>query len=313
MRGRDLALLIALAAMWGAVYTFTKAALAEVSPAFVTAARLFFAAVVLLPAALLLSRVSGEVAAFGWGKAARLWRPFLVLGVLNAVVPYTAIAWGTQYMPSGVAAILNGTQPMFTAVLCAALPFFAEERLRPSGVLGLLSGLMGVAVLVGGGGFRGGADALAALLGAGAVLLGALSFASAGLYARRVMRGVPVPVTAVGQSAAALPFAVPLALLSLPGQPLSVGTVLSLALLGVVGTGLALLLFFRLIKTVGATRTSTVAYLVPVAALLYGVVLLGEPLTARALGGLALILVGVATVSGVFRSANRPQEAPPGR
>jgi drug/metabolite transporter (DMT)-like permease len=299
--------------MWGAVYTFTKAALDEVSPAFITAARLFFAAVVLLPAAPILSRVFGEVAAFGWGEAARLWRAFLVLGVLNAVVPYAAIAWGTQYMPSGVAAILNSTQPIFTAVLCAALPSFADERLRPSGLLGLLSGLAGVVVLVGGGGFRGSGDTPSLLLGAAAVLLGALSFALAGLYARSSMRGVPVPVTAVGQSAVALPFAVPLVLLGLPAEPPSAGTILSLMLLGAVGTGLALLLFFRLIRTVGATRTSTVAYLVPVAALLYGVLLLGEPLTARAVVGLALILAGVAGVSGIFRSAHHPRQASPGR
>ena len=310
MRGRDLALLFALAAMWGAVYTFTKAALAEVSPAFVTAARISFAAVVLLAASPLLGRASGEVAAFGWRNAAKLWRPFLALGILNAVVPYTAIAWGTQYMPSGVAAILNSTQPIFTAVLCAALPSFAEERLRASGALGLGFGLVGVTVLVGGG-VAGESDAASLLPGVAAVLLGASSFALAGLYARRSMRGVPVPITAVGQSVAAFPFALPLALLGPPEEPLSNRTLLSLVLLGAVGTGLALLLFFRLIKTVGATRTSTVAYLVPVAALLYGVVLLGEPLTARALLGLALILAGVAGVSGAFRPANRPRKAPP--
>lgn len=80
-------------------------------------------------------------------------------------------------------------------------------------------------------------------------------------------------------------------------------------LIGAVGTGLALLLFFRLIKIVGPTRTSTVAYLVPVAALLYGVALLGEPLTVRALCGLALILAGVAGVSDAFGLANRPRKA----
>lgn len=129
--------------------------------------------------------------------------------MLNVVVPYTAIAWGT--------AILNPTQPIFTAVLCATLPSFADEPLRRSGALGLVSGVVGVAVLVGGGIFAGKSDA-ASLLGAGGVLLGASSFALAGLYARRSMRKVPVAVTAVGQSVAVLPFAFPLALLGLPGE-----------------------------------------------------------------------------------------------
>ena len=307
MKGRDLALLLALGAMWGSSFLFIKVAVGEVSPVFLVAARLFFSVLTLLAALPLLGRFVGE----GGGEmaqVARLWRSLLVLGFLNAALPFFVISWGTQFLPSGTAAILNSTVPLFTASLALALPWVAGERLGVLGIAGLLLGIVGVGVLVGGfgglvEGFSGSRSE--ALAGAGAILVGSVSYAAGGLYARHSMKGVPVTVSAVGQSAGGLFLTLPFAALSIPGQIPSLHVLGALAGLGVIGTGFSLLLYFRLIANVGPTRTSTVTYLVPVWALLYGTVLLGEGITARSVLGLVLILAGVAGVSGIFRFPRR--------
>jgi drug/metabolite transporter (DMT)-like permease len=306
VRPRDLGLLLALGAMWGSSFLFIKVAVAEVEPAFVVACRLFFALLALVAALPLLGRLSE--ASEGPNLPARLaglWRPLLVLGFLNAALPYLVISWGTQFLPSGTAAILNSTVPLFTAMLAGALPWFADERLDLLGVAGILLGIVGVGMLVGG---SFGLFGQGAVMGAAGVLAGSASYAVGGLYARRKMKGVPVRVSAVGQNAAGLLVALPLAALALPREFPSLPAILSLVGLGAVGTGFSLLIYFRLIANVGATRTSTVTYLVPVWALLYGAVLLGEEITAHAILGLILILLGVAGASGIARL---PRKQPP--
>jgi drug/metabolite transporter (DMT)-like permease len=175
----------------------------------------------------------------------------------------------------------------------------------------LLLGIVGVGVLVGG--FGGLVEGLSgtrseALVGVGAILAGSVSYAVGGLYARRSMKDVPVTVSAVGQSAGGLVLVLPFAAFALPKGLPSLQAIGALAGLGVIGTGFSLLLYFRLIANVGPTRTSTVTYLVPVWALLYGGLLLGEAITARSVLGLVLILAGVAGVSGIFRP---PRRKPP--
>ena len=311
VKGRDLALLLALGAMWGSSFLFIKVAVGEVPPVFVVAARLFFSVLTLLAALPLLGRFAGERTP-AIPQIGRLWRSMLVLGFFNAALPFFVISWGTQFLPSGTAAILNSTVPLFTALLTLALPSFAGERLGFLGAAGLLLGIAGVGVLVGG--FGGLVEGLSgtpskALAGAGAILVGSVSYAVGGLYARYSMKGVPVAVSAVGQSAGGLVLVLPFAAFALPGRLPSLPVLGALAGLGVIGTGFSLLLYFRLIANVGPTRTSTVTYLVPVWALLYGALLLGEGITARSILGLVLILTGVAGVSGIFRFPRR--EPPP--
>lgn len=311
MKGRDLGLLLALGAMWGSSFLFIKVAVDEVSPAFIVACRLFFAVLTLLAAAPFLARLSGRAGETALLRdVARLWRPLLVLGFFNAALPFLVISWGTQFLPSGTAAILNSTVPLFTALLAGLLPFFADERLGLVGAAGILVGLLGVGVLAGG---FGDLDAgfASALVAAGAILLGSVSYAIGALFARWMTVGVPVTVSAVGQNLGGLVLILPLALFSTPTElpgPIIVG---SLVGLGAIGTGFSLLIYFRLIENVGATRTATVTYLVPVWALFYGALLLGEEITARAVLGLALILLGVAGISGFRYPPKRTPEGPP--
>ena len=178
----------------------------------------------------LLGRLSE--ASEGPNLLAGLWRPLLVLGFLNAALPYLVISWGTQFLPSGTAAILNSTVPLFTAMLAGALPWFADERLGPLGVTGILLGIVGVGMLVGG---SFGLFGQGAVMGAAGVLAGSASYAVGGLYARRKMKGVPVRVSAVGQNAAGLLVALPLAALALPREFPSLPAILSLVGLGAVG------------------------------------------------------------------------------
>lgn len=310
MKGRDIGLLLVLGAMWGSSFLFIKVALDEVAPGFIVSCRLFFAVVTLVAVLPLLARGTDNGNAGILVQAARLWRPLVVLGVLNAALPYFAIIWGTQFMPSGTAAILNSTVPLFTAVLAGLLPFVTDERLGLSGIAGILLGILGVAVLAGGfgGGFSG--TTSEALVGAGAVMIGSLSYAAGGLFARRTMKGVPVSVSAVGQNVAAFLLILPLAAFAAPEGMPGLPVVLSMVGLGAIGTGFSLLIYFKLIANVGATRTSTVTYLVPIWALFYGALLLGEDITARSILGLALILAGVAGVSGIVRLPSRPPPAP---
>lgn len=311
MKGRDIGLLLVLGAMWGSSFLFIKVALGEVSPVFIVAGRAFFGLLALLAAAPLLARIFGRTEHGLLRNLARFWRPLLVLGFFNAALPFFTISWGTQFLPSGTAAILNSTVPLFTAVLAGLLPFITDERLGLSGIAGILLGILGVAVLAGGfgGGFSGSVSE--ALMGAGAVMVGSLSYAAGGLFARRTMKGVPVSVSAVGQNAAAFLLVLPLAAFAAPDRMPGLPVVLSVVGLGAIGTGFSLLIYFRLIANVGATRTSTVTYLVPIWALFYGALLLGEDVTARSILGLALILAGVAGVSGIVRlPGRRPPPAP---
>ncbi len=317
MRGRDLLLLLALAALWSASFLFIKIAVAEVTPAFIVLARLVFGSLTLLLAIPLLRNqvlgllppndgkgVPGSLVSLRW--------PLLFLGAVNAAVPYAAIAWGEKFISSGMASIFNATVPLFTALLVLTLPFFPEERPNLLGFAGLLLGFVGVGLLVTGDPGDGGASSRTAqLLGGGAVLFGSLSYAVGNVFARRRLRGVPILVPAVGQNLAGVLVVLPFALFGLPEELPSLSAVAALFGLGVGGTGIAYLLYFGLLAQVGATRTSTVAYLMPVVALLYGAMFLDEAFTLRALVGLALILGGVAGVTGALRLPKRFRREPP--
>ena len=318
MKGRDLLLLLALAALWSSSFLFIKVALAELTPALIVLGRLAFGSLTLLASIPFLRKLAPDLLPEGGGRGILrgildLRRPLLFLGAFNAVLPFAAIAWGENFISSGTASIFNSTVPLFTALLVLALPFFPEERPNVLGVAGLLLGFVGVGVLVTGDPQGGGAASRAAqLLGGGAVLLGALSYAVGNVYARKRLKGTAVLVSAVGQNAAGILVVLPLVFVSgLPEGLPSPRVVAALFGLGAGGTGIAYLIYFGLISRVGATKTSAVAYLMPAIALFYGAVFLGEDVSLRALLGLALILTGVAGVTGVLRLPKRLRHRPP--
>ena len=287
-------MLLLLAGVWGASYLFIKVAVDEIAPAPMMAFRCLAAGGVL--AGYLVWRL-GRAGAFDGLRSA--WRHCLVLGALNAAVPFWLIAWGEQYIDSGLAAVVQASVPIFNALL--VLRFLPHERLSGTRLAGLGIGIVGVAVVTGinpGGGWW-------AFAGTLAVVGSSLSYAGAGVYGQGAVSGTPGPVLAAGSMLVGGLILLPLALFQLPDQVPGWEATASLLALTLAGTALAQLVLFRMLALYGSARLSLVTYLMPGFALLYGAVILDEAITAAMLAGLALILGGIALASGTVRLPRR--------
>ena len=297
-----LPLLLFLASLWGASYMFIKVAVADIEPATMTALRLLLAASVLfavLSARSGVRRAADDVRRTGGGG--------VVLGLVNGALPFTLIAWGEKHIDSGVAAIANSSVPIFVALL--ALRFVPSERIRGARLFGVLLGLAGVGILVG---VRpeGGWWAVAGVL---AVVVASLSYACANLFTQHRFSDESPLVVATAATVYGGLALLPFGLLQLPTSLPGWKALASVAALGILGTAVASLVLYRMLVTFGAARTTLVTYLIPPVALVYGVVLLGETVTASAVAGLALILTGVALGSGLVgvRRGREPAAATP--
>ena len=300
MVNRYVPMLFALAAVWGASYLFIKVAVDEVEPAPMMAIRLLGAAAVLL-----------VYVAWRYGlrdAAAQLraaWREAAVLGVINAAVPFWLVAWGEKHIDSSIAAIAQATVPIFVLVL--GLRFLPHEHVSPARLVGVALGIAGVIVLAG---FdpEGGT---AAVVGTLAVVLASLSYAAGGVFGQLRVHSVNGPVLATGSMLVGGLVLLPLGLLQAPEAVPGWEAVASIAALTLFGTALAQLILYRMLRLHGSARLSLVTYLMPGFAVVYGAVLLDEPVTAAAIGGLALILAGVGFASGAVRLRGRATaEAP---
>ena len=291
-------MLLTLAAVWGASYLFIKVAVDEIEPAPMMAVRTLLAAAVLL--AYVVWRFGRERAV---AELRAAWRHCLVLGVFNAALPFWLIAWGEKHIDSGLAAVVQASVPIFNALL--VLRFLPHERLTRTRALGLAIGIVGVAVVTGihpeGGNL--------AILGALAVVLSSLSYASAGVYGQRAVSGTAGPVLAAGSMLLGGLILTPFALVQLPGSVPSLEATGSLLALSLVGTALAQLILFRMLALHGSARLSLVTYLMPGFALVYGALILDERISAATIGGLALILAGVSLASGALRIPRREAAA----
>lgn len=283
-------MLFLLAAVWGASYLFIKVAVEEIEPAPMMAARTLLAAAVL--GGYLVWRFGGARAA---AELRTAWRHCLVLGILNAALPFWLIAWGEKHIDSGLAAVVQGSVPIFNALL--VLRFLPHERLSASRALGLGVGIVGVGVVTGihpeGGS--------AAVLGALAVVASSLAYASAGVYGQRAVSGTAGPVLATGSMLVGGLILLPFALFQLPSKLPGWETTASVAALSLLGTAFAQLVLFRMLAVHGSSRLSLVTYLIPGFGLVYGALLLDESIGVSTLLGLALILGGVALASGKVR------------
>lgn len=298
MRRRDLVDLILLALIWGGSFLFIKVGLQDFTPVGVVGVRLLLGALTML-----LIVVVGRFSVAGW------WRrlpELLLLGVTGTAVPFTLISWGELHISSGLAAILNSTTPFFAAPI-AHLWLGRQDRLNMAKVIGILVGFVGVVILLG----IGRANLTgASFLGGIAVLVASLSYAVNIVFIRRNLHDAPGLLPPLGQSIMGTVVVAPLALASLPHHQPHLLPVLSLVALGVLGTGVAYLFWFRLIRHVGPTRTSMVTYLVPFTAVVYGIVLLHESIAANIVAGLALILIGVGLTLGMIPLPGALRPAP---
>jgi drug/metabolite transporter (DMT)-like permease len=293
-----LPLLLLLSALWGASFMFIKVANRDFEPSTMMLLRVGLAALMLFAV------FSAQRGYRGAVREVRvLGRHAAVLGLISAALPFTLIAWGEQYIDSGVAAIGNASMPIFVALI--ALRYQRSESVSGLRLVGILIGIVGVGILVGvhpEGGWWG-------AIGTLAVVLASISYAIGSLYGQRVVEsgttGLAIAtVQLIWATLFLLPLGVAQAPSTLPGWK-ELGSVLALAVLGTV---LGQLIYYKLLQTDGSARASLVTYLLPVTALFYGVTLLGEPLTMSEIAGLVLILGGVALGSGLVR-APRAQPA----
>ena len=287
-------MLLLLGALWGASYLFIKVAVEDIPPAPMMAVR------TLLAAAVLLGYLAWRT---GWTRAVSdlraAWRHCAVLGVLNAAVPFWLIAWGEQHIESGLAAVVQASVPIFNALIL--LRVIPHERLSATRALGLAIGIVGVAVVTGihpSGGWW-------AVAGTLAVVASSLSYAGAGVYGQLAVSGTAGPVLAAGSMLVGGLILLPFALFQLPSNAPDLEATASLLALTLLGTALAQLVLFRMLALHGSARLSLVTYLMPGFALVYGALILDEEVTVWTLGGLVLILGGVALASGVARLPQR--------
>jgi drug/metabolite transporter (DMT)-like permease len=281
----ELALLLLLATLWGASYTFIKLGVDTIPPVTLIAARTSIAGLLLL--------VIMHARGLKMPTDAATWRRFLFQACLNSVVPWTLIAWGERSLDAGLATILNSTSPIFTFFL--ALAIAGHETLTLRKLFGVVAGMAGICLIVGVQAFRGLGEQLAGQL---AVVAATICYAGAAIFSRG-FKGLDPMAPAAGSLLCGAAILIPLCLVVDAPWTLapSISSVLALLALAVFSTAAAFVIYFRLIQTLGSVGTTAQAYLrVPIGVAL-GVVFLGETLSPTAWVGLGCVVIGVAAMT----------------
>ena len=282
-------LLIALAIMWGGSFFFIGVAVEALPPFTIVMLRVGLAAITLN---ILLIATGSRLPI-----SRDAWQAFLLMGLLNNLVPFALITWGQTHIASGLASILNATTPLFGIVV--AHYFTTDEKMTGGRLAGVLIGLVGVVAMVGPEALQGLSSNLFAQL---AVIGAAVAYAVSGVYGRRFKKlGISPMVSATGMLTASAIMMVPIAiwqdqpwLLPMPSFPVW-AAVFGLA---IISTVFAYLVYFHLLSTAGATNLLLVTFLVPVSAILLGALILGERLASIHFFGMALIGLGLAAIDG---------------
>jgi drug/metabolite transporter (DMT)-like permease len=268
--------LILLGAIWGGSFLFMRVAASDFGPLPLVEARLALGGLILTP---FLWRARAQF-------SAKLWLRIAGIAAINSVIPFTLFAWGAERAPAGIGAITNAMTVMFTYLVAH---FFFGERISARRLVGLTAGFVGVAILASGK-TAGSGVMQAALAGTAA----AVCYGFGINLVRRYLTGYPSGAVAAANLIAGSVLLAPLAAFSWPAQAIPATSWVSAVLLGVLCTGAAFVLYYRLIGRIGAPRASTVTYLIPLFGVIWAWLVLGEPLTVTmALAG-ALILSGVA-------------------
>lgn len=279
-----------LSAIWGSSFLFTRLAVVEFGPVPTAFARVAIAAAFLMP--LLLWR--GQLAGLR-----RHWRGTLAIGALNSGLPFALFAFSLLAITSGLSAILNATVPLFGALVAWA---WLGDRPARTRVLGLVIGFAGVALLASEkASFTPTASGVAPGWAVLACLGACVCYAIAASATQRHLTGVPPLVMATGSQIGATLSLLPLALWLLPAQAPSLNAWLAVGMLGVMCTGLAYVLYFRLLERIGAQRALTVTFVVPVFAVVYGAAFLREPVTGWMLACGAVIILGTTLATGFWQ------------
>ncbi|MBI2357568.1 MAG: EamA family transporter [Deltaproteobacteria bacterium] len=294
---RNLIDLLILAALWGGSFLFMRVAAPEFGPVPLMALRVTIAGLFLLPAYWMKYRLAE------WKANAK---QIFILGIIHSAVPFPLLAYSTLSLTAGFTSILNSTAPLFAAIVGW---LWLKDRLTVARVVGLVLGFLGVMVLLWDkASFKAGGSDLAVA----AALTAALLYGIGANYSNRRLRGLqPLVVTTGSQFSAAL-FLLPFAFWAVPSTVPGFKAWASVIALGVICTGIAYLLYFRLIANLGATGAIAVTFLMPVFGMLWGWLFLHEPVTGHMLAATAIILMGTALTTGLIKLARqrRPAQRP---
>jgi drug/metabolite transporter (DMT)-like permease len=293
---RGYAALFLLALIWGASFLFIKLAVRDMSPATLVLSRAVLGALTL--GVIFAAR---RQTPFPAGTRARLL-PFLVMAIFGSLLPWFAFGFGELSISSALASILNATTPLWTAVFA----YWVTPAERPSGInyVGVAIGFLGTGVLIAPDLI--GQPLRATTIGTLAVAGAAASYAVAALLQRRRLRGVSPLQVGFWQLALTTPLAFGIALPTVGATHLRWTSILAMLVLGVGGSGIAYLLYYFMMNTLGATRATTVTFLLPVTAVFWGASLLQEAITIPIIAGMVVILLGVFLTSRRVRPSTAP-------
>ena len=281
----ELTLLLVLATLWGASYTFIRVGVATIPPITLISGRTLIAGLLLL----VIMRWRGVKLP----RDAATWRRFLFQACLNSVIPWTMIAWGERSLDAGLATILNSTSPIFTFFLTLAIT--RHEALSSRKLIGVVAGMAGICLIVGMQALTGLGEQLTAQI---VTVLAAACYAGAAIFSRG-FKGLDPIVPAAGSLLCGAAVLIPISLVVEQPWTLAPSTNSMLALMGlaVFSTAFAFVIYFRLIQTLGSVGTTAQAYLrVPIGVAL-GVLFLGERLSTTAWIGLGCVVIGVAAMT----------------
>lgn len=282
---RDIIDLLLLAAVWGASFLFMRIAAPEFGPLPLVELRVAIAALFMLPILMMRS---------GPGELAANWKVLTVLGALNSAIPFLLITYSTLYITGGLTSILNATAPLWAAMIAWV---WLADKLNRSRIAGLVIGFAGVYLLVW--------DKISLSLGHVtlailAAILASVFYGLGGNYTRKYMHGIKPLAIATGSQLAAAILLLPGAVVVWPEGSMSTPAWVSVILMGVFSSGIAHILYFRLIANAGPTNAITVTYLVPVFAMGFGAIFIDEEVTATMLIGCVIILFGTALATGML-------------
>ena len=285
MRISDIVELLLLAALWGGSFLFMRIAAPVLGPVWLIEFRVLLAGLVLLPLLVRFNLLR---------EVRRKLMPLVVVGWINSAVPFLLLAFASVSLPAGFTSILNATTPLFGTVVAAV---WLKEKLTPARMIGFVLGFIGVVILVGWKAIEATPHFfMAVLAGLGAALI----YAIAAPYIKQNLAGVPsLVVTTISQLSAAL-LLLPALPFTVPQQTPSVTVVMAVIALALFSTAFAYILYFRLIQNLGSTKALTVTYLIPLFAILWGAIVLGETITASMIWGCGFILLGTAIANDLL-------------
>lgn len=300
MKAKHWFVFILLGALWGSSFLWIKIGVQEIGPMALVAFRMLFGA---LTAVLI-----GIYLKVEWPRDWKTWGIFAVLGPTSLAIPIFLISWGEQTIDSTVASILNATVPLFTIVIAHLL--LQDDKMTAPKVIGLLVGFAGVVVLLSEDLFTGAHNSA---LGQAAVILASVFYAGSAVYARKLtqhVKGVARGAMPLITSTVFMWIAGPLAErpFEVPALPI---TWVAALWLGILGSGIAMIMFYYLLHEIGPTRTSMVTYLFPVGGVLLGVIFLNEHLSWQLLAGTVLIVASLGVVNWKTKSADKPVDVIP--